>query len=178
MGQQQLLLLVLGIVIVGLAVTVGLSAFEEHTRKAQIDTYTEEAVRLASRALAWKASAEASGGGQNAYAMTGLTLTTLGYDNVTPRDCGNGACQEARTSLGTHVFLWDQNSAYPHMGIADQSYDADGSLLDVAVFVYGPTENCLRTRVRTRAAAGDPWTVSQVPDGDATQPTPSCENPW
>ena len=34
MGQQQLLLLVLGIVIVGLAVVVGIQAFGENQKKA------------------------------------------------------------------------------------------------------------------------------------------------
>ena len=40
MGQQQLLLLVLGIVIVGLAVVVGIQAFSENQRKANADAMT------------------------------------------------------------------------------------------------------------------------------------------
>ena len=178
MGQQQLLLLVLGVVLVGLAVVVGISAFEEHKAKAQVDVYTEQAVRIASQAIAWKAQPQASGGGQGVYALSGLTLGDLGFSNVVARACGNGQCQEAQTSNGDYVFLWDQNSAYAHMGVADASFATDASLLDVAVFVYGPSLDCLRTRVRTRSLAGAAWTETVTPDGSTGSPPATCTTPW
>ena len=54
MGQQQLLLLVLGIVIVGLAVVVGIQAFSENQKKANSDALVNDAIRIASDAQAWK----------------------------------------------------------------------------------------------------------------------------
>ena len=48
MGQQQLLLLVLGIVIVGLAVVVGIQAFSENQQKANLDAMINDGVRIAS----------------------------------------------------------------------------------------------------------------------------------
>ena len=48
MGQQQLLLLVLGIVIVGLAVVVGIQAFSENQKKANADATVNDAIRIAS----------------------------------------------------------------------------------------------------------------------------------
>ena len=47
MGQQQLLLLVLGIVIVGLAVVVGIQAFSENQKQANADQMVNDAIRIA-----------------------------------------------------------------------------------------------------------------------------------
>ena len=45
MGQQQLLLLVLGIVIVGLAVVVGIQAFSENQKQSNADMMVNDAIR-------------------------------------------------------------------------------------------------------------------------------------
>ena len=67
MGQQQLLLLVLGIVIVGLAVVAGINAFDENQQKSSEDALTNEAFRLASDAKAWYNKPEQyDGGGSDA----------------------------------------------------------------------------------------------------------------
>ena len=62
MGQQQLLLLVLGIVIVGLAVVVGIQAFGENQTKANADAMVNDGVRIASDAQAWALKPQAFGG--------------------------------------------------------------------------------------------------------------------
>lgn len=80
MGQQQLLLLVLGIVIVGLAVVVGIQAFGENQKKANSDALVNDAIRIASDAQAWKLKPAAFGGGAAADGFTGITLTQLGYE--------------------------------------------------------------------------------------------------
>jgi hypothetical protein len=67
MGQQQLLLLVLGIVIVGLAVVAGINAFDENQQKSSEDALTNEAFRLASDAKAWyNKPTQYDGGGSEA----------------------------------------------------------------------------------------------------------------
>ncbi len=78
MGQQQLLLLVLGIVIVGLAVVVGIQAFGENQKKANADAMTNDAIRIASDAQAWVLKPTAFGGGNGT--TTGLTFAKLGYN--------------------------------------------------------------------------------------------------
>lgn len=86
MGQQQLLLLVLGIVIVGLAVVVGIQAFGENQKKANADAMTNDAIRIASDAQAWNLKPAAFGGGNGDWhrgtATTGalVSLTDLGYE--------------------------------------------------------------------------------------------------
>ena len=77
MGQQQLLLLVLGIVIVGLAVVVGIQAFGENQKKANSDALVNDAVRIASDAQAWVLKPNAFGGGDGDF--TNVTFDALGY---------------------------------------------------------------------------------------------------
>ena len=84
MGQQQLLLLVLGIVIVGLAVVVGIQAFGENQKKANADAITNDVIRIASDAQAWTLKPQAFGGGNGEF--TGIEFQKLGYEAE-----GNGA---------------------------------------------------------------------------------------
>ncbi len=95
MGQQQLLLLVLGIVLVGLAVVVGISAFNENKQKATLDQITAEAVRLAAGVQTWKMKPNASGGGQSdpdykkfSFAQLGITPTGAASDPVYTTNTG------------------------------------------------------------------------------------------
>ncbi|MEX0822346.1 MAG: hypothetical protein WD021_09395 [Rhodothermales bacterium] len=80
MGQQQLLLLVLGIVIVGLAVVVGIQAFGENQKKANADALVNDAIRIASDAQAWKLKPAAFGGGANETGFENLSLPQMGYE--------------------------------------------------------------------------------------------------
>ena len=84
MGQQQLLLLVLAIVIVGLAVAVGIDAFLKNRRQAEADIVVYNLVRLASTAQEWKLKPAAFGGGQDAdgYEAVGNGFKSLGWATV------------------------------------------------------------------------------------------------
>ena len=82
MGQQQLLLLVLGIVIVGLAVVVGIQAFGENQRKANNDALVNDGIRIASDAQAWALKPTAFGGGDGDFLLadgSDMDLDDLGY---------------------------------------------------------------------------------------------------
>ena len=81
MGQQQLLLLVLGIVIVGLAVVVGIQAFGENQRKANNDALVNDGIRIASDAQAWALKPTAFGGGDGDFlnGADDMTMQDLGY---------------------------------------------------------------------------------------------------
>jgi hypothetical protein len=97
MGQQQLLLLVLGIVIVGLAVVVGIQAFGENQKKNNLDAMTQDAVRIATAVQAWKMKPAANGGGAAATTFTGATFAQLGFLPTT----GTGANATYETQSGT-----------------------------------------------------------------------------
>ncbi len=79
MGQQQLLLLVLGIVIVGLAVVVGIQAFGENQDKANADALVNDGVRIASDAQAWALKPAAFGGPAAGEDIGDVTFEDLGY---------------------------------------------------------------------------------------------------
>lgn len=77
MGQQQLLLLVLGIVIVGIAVVAGIQAFSEGKSKSERDAAAGDAMRIVSDIQAWMMKPAAFGGG--AGTSDEVNFTKLGY---------------------------------------------------------------------------------------------------
>ena len=79
MGQQQLLLLVLGIVIVGLAVVVGIQAFDENQRKANLDSLVNDGVRIASDIQTWSLKPSIFGGPGASEDWTDATFVKIGY---------------------------------------------------------------------------------------------------
>ena len=79
-GQQQLMLLVLGIIIVGLAVVVGIQARDSSAKKANADYLLIEAVEIASSAQRWKMKPGQFGGGYHQVGFDGVALEVLGYD--------------------------------------------------------------------------------------------------
>ena len=83
MGQQQLLLLVLGMVIVGIAVVAGIQAFSEGRERAAVDAAVSEALRIATDVQAWALKpAPFSGGGGS---LSGVNFEKMGY---TPKGDG------------------------------------------------------------------------------------------
>ena len=84
MGQQQLLLLVLGIVIVGIAIVVGINAYSENSIKSNFDALLQDGLRMASDAQSWKQKPEVFGGSPDATKndagdFTGLDYTQMAY---------------------------------------------------------------------------------------------------
>lgn len=65
MGQQQLLLLTLGIIVVGTATVAGIQVFDEAMQRARTDAEMLKMLEMASRAQAWKATPRLLGGGMN-----------------------------------------------------------------------------------------------------------------
>ena len=67
MGQQQLLLVILGVILVGIAIAVGISQFGAHSQQANKDGVTESLVALGADAYAYKIRPGTLGGGGNSY---------------------------------------------------------------------------------------------------------------
>ena len=78
MGQQQLLLLVLATIIVGIATVVGIQAFSQNNIKSNADAMMNDAVRIASDAQAWAQKSAPFGGPTAANFGTFTELTDLG----------------------------------------------------------------------------------------------------
>jgi hypothetical protein len=75
MGQQQLLLIILGVIVVGIAVAVGITMFSDSAISANRDAVSNDLVNLAARAQQFYRRPTALGGGGNTF--TGLTLDKL-----------------------------------------------------------------------------------------------------
>lgn len=72
MGQQQLLLIVLGVIIVGIAVVVGINVFTASSSQANRDAVIADLTNLASLAQQYYRKPTALGGGGNTF--TGWTV--------------------------------------------------------------------------------------------------------
>jgi len=97
MGQQQLLLLVLATIIVGIATVVGIQAFSQNNVKSNADAMMNDAVRIASDAQAWVQKSAPFGGPPTFgdFSDAGLDFEALGYEENT------ATAGEYRTLNGT-----------------------------------------------------------------------------
>jgi hypothetical protein len=67
MGQQQLLLIILGVIIVGIAIAVGLSLFSAQSIQANKDAIINDLNNIAAHAYQFKIRPSSMGGGQGSY---------------------------------------------------------------------------------------------------------------
>ena len=75
MGQQQLLLIILGVIVVGIAVAVGITMFQDNAGSSNRDAVASDLTNLASRAQQYYRRPSSVGGGGNTF--SGLTMAEL-----------------------------------------------------------------------------------------------------
>ena len=81
MGTQQLLMIVLGVIIVGVAIVVGINMFSAGAVNAESDRLVQEVNVVGSNAAAyWRKPTQMGGGGR---IFTGVTLNDLGAQDTT-----------------------------------------------------------------------------------------------
>lgn len=85
MGQQQLLLIVLGVIIVGIAVVVGIQLFNANAESSAKDTVVAEATNLGAMALQYYKKPVALGGGGNSFVGFGAASGTP-HQDISPLD--------------------------------------------------------------------------------------------
>ena len=82
MGQQQLLLLVLSAIIVGISIVVGINMFSTNAYQANRENVVQEAVTIAAKAQEWYRKPTMLGGGGRSF--TNFTnLTSIGMPGQT-----------------------------------------------------------------------------------------------
>ena len=89
MGQQQLLLIILGVIVVGIAVAVGITMFSDSAVSANRDAVSNDLVNLAARAQQYYRRPTALGGGGNSF--VGLDASTAGLQKLTNMPGGRNA---------------------------------------------------------------------------------------
>lgn len=104
MGQQQLLLIILGVIVVGIAVAVGITMFQDNAVSANRDAVTNDLVNLAARAQQYYRRPQALGGGGNSF--VGLTADDPGlYKLTSKKSNANGAYSIITAGTATKVVL-------------------------------------------------------------------------
>lgn len=77
MGQQQLLLVILVTIIVGIATVVAINIFGSSAEQANEDAVRQDMVTIAAQAQGWYTRPEMLGGGGNKF--TGFDFTKIGF---------------------------------------------------------------------------------------------------
>ena len=145
MGNQQVILLVLGTVIVGAAIFVGVKAYSENSVKANYQALEQDALRIASDAQSWKSlparygrSPDDRKAAQADFTRdggSGLTFIDLGYpsgDVTSDGRCFQNANGQYRlVGDTTGLSIVGSNSANVNMvtvfvrGVWDADVDVD-----------------------------------------------------
>jgi hypothetical protein len=85
MGQQQLLLLVMGVIIVGFAVIAGLAMASSTLRQSAVDSLVDRNISIATDAVFWKQKRDPFNGGNASYeglATDGMQKLFLGETTI------------------------------------------------------------------------------------------------
>jgi len=124
MGQQQLLLIILGVIVVGIAVAVGITMFSDNAISANRDAVTNDLVNLASRAQQYYRRPASMGGGEGSF--VGLTADVTGLARLTSKPQNSNGTYSIRT-LGN-------DSTVVLAGIGTEKA-GDGSLVEIEMTV-------------------------------------------
>jgi|SRR5271169_6113282 len=80
MGQQQLLLIILGVIVVGIAIAVGISQFSAHSTQANKDGVTSSLVNVSANLYQYRIRPATMGGGAGSY-VGYIIPTRMASDN-------------------------------------------------------------------------------------------------
>lgn len=87
MGQQQLLLIVLGVIVVGIAIVVGINLFNANAVESNRNAIVADLNNIAAKAMQYYKTPTAMGGGGNSFAgyalPTGMGTTANGTISIT-----------------------------------------------------------------------------------------------
>jgi len=128
MGQQQLLLLVLAAVIVGLAVVTGINMFGANALQANEDAIRNDLVSLSGEAQAWFRRPVALGGGGNTFAaLTGAA----GWTSINHVPTG------ANFVNANATYTWGVGTAVGQTitAVSLQDHDGDGVLMTLTATI-------------------------------------------
>jgi len=131
MGQQQLLVIVMTVVVAMASMAMGLQAFQEGQRKANLDAMMDDAVIISGDIQAWRIQPAPLGGGKGVD-LDGFSLTSIKYETTSD--------DEYITQNGTFTaFVTDGT-----LIVQGDNMDYDGRIL---VTINGEGSKCMRTNI-------------------------------
>jgi len=101
MGQQQLLLIILGVIIVGIAIAVGIAMFSSGSVQANKDAIINDVNNLAANAYQWRIRPTSMGGGGGVY--TGYSIPLKLVTNENASYALDAVSASSMTFIGTSV---------------------------------------------------------------------------
>ena len=113
MGQQQILLLVLTIVLVSIAVYIGIDFFGELVRQRHVDLLVNHAVHIASEATTWRAKATPFLGGGGSYSDLG----TDGMEQLLMNPERVPGTFQITTAIGDDLEVTGVSNDFPEVGV-------------------------------------------------------------
>lgn len=122
MGQQQLLLLTLAAILVGIGVLLGINMFQENAAQANLDAVIQRSLSLGSQAQAWYKRPVAMGGGGQSF--NGFNLQDLGFPAVGDT-----------TEDGTFLVSSASGTSCVIVGTGKEDLNGDGNPLQVTITV-------------------------------------------
>ena len=130
MGQQQLILLVITVVLVGIATVAAYTIMHRGFRQDEADGLLDRGLAIASHAVQWKATQDPFNGGNLSYqrlADGGLQTLALDDTNIRGRFAITGATKHTLEVTG-------ESDRYPGIGVRVyvRGYDVDSSAVGFA----------------------------------------------
>ncbi|GAB4289115.1 MAG: hypothetical protein Kow0098_06890 [Ignavibacteriaceae bacterium] len=109
MGQQQLLLIVLGVIIVGIAVVVGINLFNANAEESAKDSIVADCTNLGAMAQQYFKKPTSMGGGGNSF--VGWSVPTSLQENANGTYAASNPSATSVTITGkpltTSGYTWD-----------------------------------------------------------------------
>ena len=111
MGTQQLLLIILAVILVGIMIAIGMYMFQDQAAATNRDAITNDLVSLAAQAQKYYRRPAILGGGANSF--DGLTLAKMtsrpsnenGSYSMTPDPVPGGTTAIVVTGIGTEIGI-------------------------------------------------------------------------
>jgi hypothetical protein len=120
MGQQQLLLVILGVIIVGIAIAIGITLFGAQSIASNRDAMINDLNHLGSFAYQYRVRLRSMGGGEGDY--TSFTIPTKMAQN----DDGTYSVNNTQVSSLTLVAVSTNNAS----NTIQVTVDSDGKLMN------------------------------------------------
>jgi len=121
MGQQQLLLITLGAIVLGISISVGITMFYANEIESNKQAIVEDMNGIAAYCYQYRIRPRFLGGGQNSYVGCSLPRKMISTDNGSYSLSG---------ATATSITISGANPAYPDRTVSN-SIDSDGK--------WGPT---------------------------------------
>jgi len=132
MGQQQLLLIVLGVIIVGIAVAVGITMFGEQSAQANLDAVVTDLQTMSARAHQYYLKPTRLGGGGKSF--VGLTADAAGRQKLMATASNDNGTYEIMTA-GTDALVVLRGIGVEDGDGADSGGTASNNV-EVEMYVY------------------------------------------